>query len=794
MNERIGYSNKSWVRWTFFITLALVLLFLVVLEDFAPIEWDKGNHFEVVQDDYIRIYSDGTTENVGQILSTTKFPCEEFEPFVLQLTIPDSIPAGSYYCIRGSMQIVNVYVDDELRAGIDNTDTRFWSQNQISKYLFVPLNQSDAGKKLSIVSVASQMYSGMANDVYFGSQFGILIHILSKYGIELVIEIAMLILSLVLIIACILLAIFKRVHLSLAYIALSMLISSLFLLVDSVIRQFVFSNVSVLTDFSLYFALLSWIPLMMYMDSLQKGRNQKLFNIISAVLLSSMVVLGVLICFSVIDAVLGITIALPLYGTASIFILITMIKDIRNGYFKEYRITGTLYLLLFILQIAQVITSFKPLPVSPTGFYCVVILALLIMDLITEMSQIMEANAKAREAEYANESKSNFLANMSHEIRTPINSIMGMCEMILRESDDEDIVEYANVIQNSGQFLLGIINDILDFSKIEAGKMEIVPDEYDSLTMLSELVDILNERAEKKELNVNLRISPKIPSVLLGDVVRVKQIVLNIISNAVKYTEVGSVTFAATWIQNERKGLEIYVKDTGMGMKKEEQEKLFDKFARLDTKKNSTTEGTGLGMSIVKYLISAMNGTIKVDSEYGKGTSIALFIPQEVVDATPMGDFVVESKNVHKNKNNYKPSFTAPTASILVVDDVMINRTVFKALLKQTLLNVDMAESGKECLSKCADKKYDIIFMDHLMPEMDGLETFTALRQSETPNKDTPVIVLTANAISGAKESYENFGFDAYLSKPVKPYALEETLIRFLPADKTEIKEKYKQK
>ena len=786
MKEQTTHNNL-WLKWIFFPTVLFILVFLVIVEMVAPIEWDSKNYFTIVQDDFTRIYPDGTRENVGPILSTTQFPCEENVPFVLELTIPSNLPSGSYYCIRGSLQIVNIYINGELRANLDNTNTRLWSQTQISKYLFVPLSSEDAGGKLVIETIAPEMYSGVANDVYMGTSFGILNFIMEKYGIELILEFAMLILSIILVLTCILLAIFQKIHLSLAYIALSMMISSLFLLVDSVVRQFIFPNVSMMTDFSLYFALLTWVPLMMYLNKLQKGRNQKIFNIFSVLLIGIMFVLGILISTSTIDAVLGVTIGLPVYLASAAYTLFTIICDIRKGFFKGYKIVGILYLILFPIQIAQLISSFSPLPVSPTGFYCIDILALLIMDLISELSQIMEANIKAKEAEYANESKSSFLANMSHEIRTPINSIIGMDEMILRECTDETILEYANVIQNSGQFLLGIINNILDFSKIEAGKMEIIPDDYKSIDMLSELVDILNERAEKKGLNVNIRISPKIPSVLMGDVVRIKQVLLNIISNAVKYTEIGSVTFAATWVKRDKEGLEVYVKDTGMGMKKEEQEKLFDKFSRLDSKKNSKTEGAGLGMSIVKYLINAMHGTIKVDSEYGKGTSIALFIPQTVVDSTPMGDFVLETKNVHKQKSDYKPTFTAPEASVLVVDDVAINRTVFSALLKQTQIKVSTAENGKDALEKCTNEKYDIIFMDHLMPEMDGLEAFNALRNMDTPNNDTPVIVLTANALSGAKESYEKYGFDAYLSKPIAPSSLEETIIRFLPAEKVNL-------
>ncbi len=785
MQDRYGYSNKSWVRWGFFIGLFVAVTFLIIAEKVAAPEIDKNDYFLIVQDDITRVYPDGHTENLGPVTRTTQFKNEAYVPFVVQLTIPDDFPLGTYYCLRASMQSMKIYVDGELRNVFDNSETRPWGNSQVSGYVFVPIDQSDAGKTLSIETVSSEMYSGTTNEIYMGTYFGICKYILGKYGIELILEIAMLMLALVFIITCIVLAVKSRIHLSLAYIALSMMISSLYLLVDSVIRQLYMPNISLMTDFSLFFALIVWVPHMLYLDGVQKGRHQKKYNFAAGAMITVMVCMMILVPNGAFDAITGIVVGLPLYLCAPSLIVYTLIADIRKGYFKEYKIVGIIYIILFPLQLMQVFSSFVPLPFSPTIFYCIFIIALLIVDLIEEISQLMEARALAREAAYANEAKSNFLANMSHEIRTPINSIMGMGEMILRESNEPEIVGYANIIQSSGKFLLGIINDILDFSKIEAGKMEIVPDEYKSVEMISDLVEILKERAEKKNLKVNLSVSPDIPSVIVGDVVRVKQIILNIISNSVKYTEHGSVTFTADWHSKEdTQGIRITVSDTGIGMKDEEIDKLFDKFARLDTKRNAKTEGTGLGMSIVKYLVSAMDGTLDVSSKYGVGTEITVFIPQKVVDATAMGDFISESRTVHSEKKEYKPLLLAPQASILVVDDVRVNRTVFKALLKQTQIHVDMAGSGKECLEKCENTKYDLIYMDHLMPEMDGIDTFKAIRAGETVNKDTPVIVLTANAISGAKESYEQCGFDEYLSKPVEAMALESSLIRFLPPEK----------
>lgn len=787
MQDSYGYNNKSWVRRAFFIMLVGVLIFFGVAQFIAPAEVDPRDYFTIVQDDFTRIYPDGHEENVGQILKTTHFENESMVPLVLKITIPNDFPYGTYYCIRGSMQSVKIYVGDELRNQFDNTDTRLWGSSQVSGYVFVPIDSADAGKNLIIETVSSNMYSGVANDVYMGTEHGILRYILRHYGLELMVEISTMVLALILVLSCVILAITKKIHLSLIHIALSMFISSCYLLVDSVVRQLYISNISLTVDFSLYFAMLMWIPHIMYIDGIQNGRYRKLFDKVIGGVIAVTLTMVILVSTSVVDSIKFIIMGIPLFIAAPTFIIGTIINDIRKGDFKKYRVIGTLYLALFVLQLMQVLNSFIRLPVNPTILCCVVIIALLMIDFNAEMSQILEARDKVRVAEYANESKSNFLANMSHEIRTPINSIMGMGEMILRESDNTEIVGYANVIRSSGKFLLGIINDILDFSKLEAGKMAIISDEYKTLEMISDLVDILSERADKKDLLVKLDVSPNIPTVVSGDIVRVKQVILNIISNAVKYTEHGSVNFTVRWIKADKEGLKIIVQDTGIGMKPDEVDKIFDKFARLDAKQNAKTEGTGLGMSIVKHLIDAMGGEIHIASTYGVGTSIVMFIPQETVDATPIGDFAEKCASVHKQKSEYKPLLTAATANVLVVDDVRVNRTVFKALLRQTQISVDMAGSGKECLDMCATKKYDIIFMDHLMPEMDGLEAFAKLREMDTVNKETPVIILTANAISGAKESYEQCGFDAYMSKPIEPMKLEKMLIQFLPREKVEI-------
>ena len=384
----------------------------------------------------------------------------------------------------------------------------------------------------------------------------------------------------------------------------------------------------------------------------------------------------------------------------------------------------------------------------------------------------------------AAKNKSEFLSNMSHEIRTPINAILGMDEMILRESKDKNILEYAENLKSAGNSLLSIVNDILDFSKIEAGKMEIIPVEYALSSVLNDLVNMIKPRAEKKGLQIVVNSNHDIPSVLFGDEIRIKQVVTNILTNAVKYTEKGTVTLNVDFEQRDAESiwLKVSVKDTGIGIKPEDIEKLFHAFERIEEKRNRTIEGTGLGMNITQQLLTLMGTKLEVASVYGEGSTFSFKVAQKVINVEPLGDFTEALKNMAHQ--TYHEKFTAPDAKILVVDDTVMNLTVVKGLLKQTKIQIDTAESGYDTLKMVAQKHYDVIFLDHRMPGMDGIETLHEMQKLENNlNVDTPVISLTANAISGAKEQYIAAGFKDYLTKPINSAALEVMLMKYLPPE-----------
>ena len=445
------------------------------------------------------------------------------------------------------------------------------------------------------------------------------------------------------------------------------------------------------------------------------------------------------------------------------------------------------------VSVIDVTDSFENLriPLYVTITVATITVALLIFFMIRSDRKAREARnlvELSEKAMAASEAKSSFLSSMSHEIRTPINAIIGMNEMILRESEDKDVLKYSEDIKTAGNTLLNLINDILDFSKIEAGKIEIIPADYDLSSVLNDLVNMVSTRATNKDLSLKLDFDQNIPRGLHGDEVRIKQAITNILTNAVKYTEKGGITFIVSFAERvyERDIIDLIVevKDTGIGIKKEDMEKLFSKFERIEEDRNRNIEGTGLGMSITQQILEMMGSALEVKSVYGKGSTFRFSVPQRVVDWEPIGDYKKTFEDHLKSRKKYKESLKAPDARILIVDDNPMNLVVIQNLIKRTEIQIDKAESGDEALHLLQFTKYDMIFLDHMMPEKDGIETLHALKsQKNNQNINTPAICLTANAVAGAREKYLEEGFDDYLSKPVDPDALEDMLIEYLPED-----------
>ena len=451
---------------------------------------------------------------------------------------------------------------------------------------------------------------------------------------------------------------------------------------------------------------------------------------------------------------------------------------------RRRRIIALAYICQAICLIVQVFNRHKYI----TGLAVVVAVLSFYMTLDNADVRLVEQLSSEKEkADRANKSKSDFIANVSHEIRTPINAVLGMDEMILRETKEEATRQYAFDIKSAATTLHGIINEILDMSKMETGRMDIVPVNYNMRSLINDTINMIKLKSDAKNLELKVSADPKIPAGYVGDEVRIKQILTNILSNSVKYTEEGSISLDITGerseTENNKEILHFVIKDTGIGMRPEDVKKITEDYSRFDSEKNRNVEGTGLGMSITTKLLSRMGATLNIESEYGSGTTMSFDLEQEIWDASELGDYR-NANYVLAENYVYEQSFEAPECKVLVVDDNAVNRKVFRGLLRKTKLNIDEADSGSSCLNMVRKNKYDIIFMDHMMPEMDGIETFHALKElPDNMSKDAPCIMLTANAVSGAKELYFEEGFDDFIAKPIVPDELEKLIKKYLPEE-----------
>ena len=729
--------------------------------------------------------------NTGETVTFPKqYELKAGDEIAFEAQLPDVIYDDTWICYLSDNN-TSVYVGDELRKNYDRNKNTIIGGALKRLHIFVGVNPEDAGKTIRIVFYANKNNTVNLRPVYIGTSLGIIERIISLDIVNFILTFALLIIAVIAIGIGFLLRFSRKMVSPILAMGIGVLFVAVWLIFDSGLYQLAFRHYYIDGTMSYLMVLLIPYPLAYYMDMLQEHRYRIVY-VFSLFYLEAVTVCACLLHFSgMMDFLTMLPFLAATVGIIILCIVVTMVIDFVKGYHKTYLISFIGMSGLLVSCIFEIIRVVSVDEKHAGTFIIIGLFWTIILAIVHQLYQVREAQKEAAVAVRASETKTNFLANMSHEIRTPMNAILGMDEMILRESENNSkITKYASDIKSAGNMLLSIINDILDLSKIESGKAELIPTEFEICSVINDIINIAGRRAEDKGILFTFDASGSIPIRFFGDEIRTRQIMLNIINNAVKYTKEGSVKVDLRMDKNKENDeavkvgdvvtLIISVKDTGIGIKEEDKAKLFTPFDRLEETKNRNIEGTGLGLSIAGSYVELMGGKIDVESVYGEGSTFTVYLPMETVDPTPIGNFTDRIKEIRNDSDVNKPSVIAPNARALIVDDNEMNLEVISGLMERTRMKVDIALSGDEGIAKMGNRRYDIIFLDQMMPGMDGVTTLKNMRM-KYDLRGVSIIALTADAVAGAKEFYLEKGFDDYLSKPVKSESLESVLANHLP-------------
>lgn len=781
--KKMGNRKIDILKWIFGLMLLAVGTYFVLGEMFLPVDSPGRNYTcETYEGEWLLIREDGTRE---EITIPGKYPAGKNERITIESVLPDTLENGRFLCFRSSKQDVEMYVDGVLRETYTTEDSRLFGNTSAVAYVFLQVNKEDAGKLLTINTRTDSSYSGIFYTIYYGDRMGIWSRFFSKDGGELIFAFFILLLGVISLLGSAAVRICFHKKTELEVLGWGVFLVAVWLITNSAFRQLLFPNISVIGDITFFMVMLLPFPFVAYIDEVQGKRYHKWFSVVICIEFVNSLVCTVMHVTNYKDFADTIVYMALVCFLAIFSILVTFVMDLVKGRMKEYWLVSLGIAGSCLGATIQLILYFERTQPFNGIMVALGLIFLLIVSTFNTIRNILEEEKQKQKAIAAGEAKAKFLATLSHEIRTPITAVLGMDVMILREAKDEKIKEYALDIQNAGQSLLDLINDVLDMSKIESGKMQIIQEEYDFSSLLHDLVTMMSVRAKDRNLDFQVLVDESLPSRLYGDKNRIRQILINIVGNAVKYTKEGGVVLKVDGKREENKILlHFSVKDTGIGIKKEDMERLFGEYERIEEARNRDVEGSGLGLNITVGLLELMGSRLQVESVYGVGSEFYFDLEQEIRKEEPIGNL---QSRIRKQAAQYSHDvqFVAPEGEILVVDDNEVNRKVFIQLLKDLQINIEEAASGRECLRKTKNKRFDLIFLDHMMPEMDGVETLHHIREDEDNLcKDVPIIVLTANAVSGAREMYLSEGFDDYLSKPILPSKLERLLQAMLPEEK----------
>ncbi len=792
--------KKKWHSILFFVVFGITIVLLYL----AGKSGEKYNFLRYAQMEFQGTwkytYDDGTT-------GTTELPAKlEADSSVRTLTLENTLPevrGNTTLIYRSRHMLTKIYLDDilvydqSIYAGKEST----WFGMEGNVFIEVPLREYDSGKKVTIVSTADiSNYLTNPGLVYLGERSSFFIGLVRERIGTLIGAVLLFIFSIILFVAWGALSFTtKKGYQDILCLAFFTLLVSSWQFTETRCLQFVFDNMQIFTVMGYEYLMMIPIPIALYFYYTPWKITKKLSKISAAISLTLWTVNNLLHFLHIAHLAQTLIVTQVVLFGQIIFIGLIQFVDLRlskksqdengdNLFWKLPMIGVSVMVPLLVVEVSGYIAGSQKLDTAilTTIAIFVYILTLALQSAFKLTSQFIQAKS-------ASETKTQFLANMSHEIRTPLNAIMGFDEIILRDARDQKVLDYAQNIRTAGNNLQYIINSILDMSKIESGKMELEEVGYGTAQFLDSVALVVGEQARQKGLEFEMDIDEQLPAFLIGDDMRLRQVLINLLNNAVKYTKEGKVICQAKVLSfsREENKCQIYfsVQDTGVGIKEEDREKLFAKFERLDAEKNRNVEGTGLGMSIVVNLLSAMGSKVELDSVYGKGSDFHFVITQRTIGKTKIGHYEVGAGQHLEGHQESGQRFIAPDVRVLLVDDVALNNIVTKGLLEVTRMQVDAAESGPEAIEMVKKNRYDLILMDHMMPGMDGIQVTNAIRNMGSTTGDSyyttvPILALTANAITGMREMFMDNGMQDYITKPVDGARLISTMRKWLPQDK----------
>ncbi len=812
-----GFRKIVWSVMAFFFVL---LIFVAVTFKVDDMTLSKGKIYDF-NTGWVMTWPDGECINIDELPYLGKSNPQEV--IVFENTIPKEY-FGKTMSFLSADKVLKVWIDDKLiyEFGVDDKRSFGHTPGSVHNFIDIPYNLEEGTIRMEMVSPYPD-YAARVTAVEIGDRDVLILNLLQDNLLYIALNIVIVICGIIFFLLFVIRTASKQEAGGMQYLCGYCVVTSLYYFVETKVLHIFYGNQTFYSV--MVFLCIMMIPFFvaMYYANGALGVYKKRFRILLGMICANILVQIILQLTNVVDFM---NMAFMSHGLIALTVLVVaksyvdIIKEKKSK--NELRDKSIIFGMcgLLFMGIGGTIDIIRMYVVavgdmgkfSRLGTTCFSLIMLYQhfsqvmkgytknveenarllkneMELIEKKNAQLElANKQAEDARQdaiaANAAKDKFLAHMSHEIRTPINAVLGMDTMILREAKDMHIKEYALDIQNAGQNLLSLINDILDFSKIESGKLEIISVEYDFSSMIHDISNMIKVKADAKKLKLRIRVDENLPSKLLGDDVRVRQVLVNLLNNAVKYTQKGEVTLnVGGRVEGRKVVMDFSVEDTGIGIKEEDISKLFKEFERIEEKRNRNIEGTGLGINITTQLLLLMGSKLNVESEYGKGSKFYFTIEQQIVDSTPIGN-LEERIREQSVDYTYSATYIAPDANILVVDDNLVNLKVFVSLLKPVKMTIDVVDSGKACLEMVTKKHYDLIFLDHMMPEMDGIETLHRMKAlADSKCENCPIVALTANAITGAKEMYMAEGFDAFLPKPINPEKLEQMILKLLPRE-----------